>query len=388
MRASSKFSIEYTLLSRRGEDLKITNEIPPVHWKHSCVYSECSLHQISPFIGKLKSSIARDLVLTYSKPGDLIADPFAGSGTIPLEAQIAGRRVFSADINPYAKVLCSAKLKAPTSCSDALIRAEKALTSAEAIPDPDLRRIQPWVRKFFHPKTLKQAIKFAGVCRARGDDFLLACFLGILHHQRPGFLSFPSSHLVPYLRTTRFPRKTYPEMYEFRDLRPRLLAKIHRVFTRPPIVHANEEACFRRSSIQRLAFPKEVDCVITSPPYMNALDYNRDNRLRLWFISPGFVKEDEEVTSSRKAFVHTMIAFANKVDRSLRSKSFCIVIVGERVARTPGVPVSEFVRKLMAIHASNLRLLSILEDEIPDVRRSRKTCTGTKKEHFLVFRKK
>jgi hypothetical protein len=27
---------------------------------------------------------------------------------------------------------------------------------------------------------------------------LLASMLGILHHQRPGFLSFPSSHLIPY----------------------------------------------------------------------------------------------------------------------------------------------------------------------------------------------
>src|SRR5258708_20036869 len=50
--------------------------------------------------------------------------------------------------------------------------------------------------------------------KQRRSTFLLSCLLAILHHQRPGFLSFPSSHAVPYLRLNSFPRELYPEKKE------------------------------------------------------------------------------------------------------------------------------------------------------------------------------
>jgi hypothetical protein len=41
---------------------------------------------------------------------------------------------------------------------------------------------------------------------------------------------------------------------------------------------------FRQSAVEHLTLPLHFDALITSPPYMNALDYGRDNCLRLWFI--------------------------------------------------------------------------------------------------------
>jgi hypothetical protein len=50
--------------------------------------------------------------------------------------------------------------------------------------------------------------------------------LGILHHVRPGFLSYPSSHLVPYLRKMKYPPEQFADMYAYRDVRSRLIAKV------------------------------------------------------------------------------------------------------------------------------------------------------------------
>ena len=204
----------------------------PLHWSKSCTNTECTVHQLSPYIGKLKSCIAGDLIESYSKKGDLIVDPFAGAGTIPFEAVLRDRKTFAADISPYSKVLTSAKLNAPRTLEAALATAEKALLLSQTLPEPDLRKVPAWVRAFFNPLTLKETIKFASVVRTSNDDFLFACLLGILHHQRPGFLSFPSSHLVPYLRDKKFPRSKFPELYEYRPLRVRLLAKIRRTYKR------------------------------------------------------------------------------------------------------------------------------------------------------------
>jgi hypothetical protein len=357
----------------------------PSRWKSPCAHTECSLHQLSPYIGKLKSSIAGELVERYSRQGDLVVDPFAGAGTIPLEASIRGRRVFAADISPYARILATAKLSPPRSLKAALLGAEELLEKANSLPFPDLRSVPQWVRKFYHPDTLREAIRFAQVARGAGAEFFLGCFLGILHHQRPGFLSYPSSHLVPYLRDKKYPRSEFPEMYEYRELKPRLVAKIERSFKRF-MKPGRIGITFQQSAVQQLKFPNRFDALISSPPYMNALDYGRDNRLRLWFIDPTLAQPvDNDVTQRRKAFVEAMKSVAESLERGLRLGGFCVFVVGEEVKRSFGAHPSEIVTSIMKERAPSIKLRKIITDDIPDVRRTRRECRGVKTENFLVF---
>ena len=129
-------------------ELVINHKLPPNRWSKSCVNSEYSIHQLSPYIGKLKSVIAADLIKRYSKPNELVVDPFSGSSTIPTEALLLGRKVFASDISPYSKLLTKAKLNPPLSLEDALRKADRALTKATRQNRPDLRRIPKWVRAF------------------------------------------------------------------------------------------------------------------------------------------------------------------------------------------------------------------------------------------------
>jgi hypothetical protein len=357
----------------------------PRQWKRACANIECSFHQLSPYIGKIKSSIAGELIERYTQKGDLIVDPFAGAGTIPFEAALRGRQAFGSDISPYARVLSQAKLFPPPSLNVAIQAAELALITASELPKPDLRSVPQWVRRFFHPKTLKEALQFANVGRQTGNEFLMACFLGILHHQRPGFLSFPSSHLVPYLRDKKFPRVEFPEMYEYRELKPRLLAKIQRSYKR--FVNPFwSRVRFQQSSVQQLDFPRNFDALITSPPYMNALDYGRDNRLRLWFIDPSLAEPvDNNVTQRKEAFMDAMICLAKKIEDNLKPKGVCIFIVGEEFKRSFAAHPSEVIATIMEKQAPSINLCNIIIDNIPDIRRSRRECNGVKTEHFLIF---
>jgi hypothetical protein len=347
------------------------------------------LHQLSPYIGKIKSSIAGDLVERFSRPGDLVADCFAGAGTIPLEAAIRGRRAFGADISPYARILSTAKLSPFPSLDAAIRAADLALAEAKRLPDPDLRSVPKWVRRFFHPGTMRETLNFATVCRRPGNEFLMACLLGILHHQRPGFLSYPSSHLVPYLRDRKYPRSRFPDLYAYRELRPRLVAKIRRSYKRFAKPPASAVVGFRETSVQELAFPRRLDALITSPPYMNALDYGRDNRLRLWFINPEPVDlRDTDVTRRHQAFIEAITSAADKVQSALKPRGYCVFVVGEEFRRSYKAHPSDAVIAIMAQRARSFRLTSVLTDKIPDVRRTRRECRGVKTEQVLVFRRK
>lgn len=359
-------------------------------WSRSCTYSECTLHQLSPYIGKLKSSIAHDLIGAFSCPGDWVVDPFAGSGTIPLEALLLGRRVLAADISSYSRILTIAKLNAPKNSEDAIIRAKEIFLLSEKLAKPDPETVPGWVKDFFHPQTLQEAIKFASVARQQGNEFWMACFLGILHHERPGFLSYPASHLVPYLRTRKYPEKKFPGMYGYKELFPRLLAKIKRVYKRVPVVLGNLPRLFHPVDIESLQLPDGFDCLITSPPYMKTLDYVRDNRLRLWFVNPddGTRLSDSPVIRQRKAFENAMVVLAKKTDKHIKRGGYAVLIVGERLGKGKRIELSEMICQIMAKNAPGLTLLEVVNDNIPDIRRSRRNCQGTKAESILIFRRK
>lgn len=57
----------------------------------------------------MKSTMARTLIETYSNPGDIVCDPFVGSGVVALESLIANRGIIASDISPYSMILSRAK---------------------------------------------------------------------------------------------------------------------------------------------------------------------------------------------------------------------------------------------------------------------------------------
>jgi hypothetical protein len=363
----------------------------PLWSSEPTIANDWTFHQIAPYIGRMKTSMARSLIQNRTRAGDLIVDPFCGCGTVALEAAANGRRVVAGDWNPYAVLLTRAKLFPPAS----LRAAERRLRdtwklSRERLGEQDLRTMPLWVRRFFHSETLRSALAFRDACVERDEEFLLACLLGILHHQRPGFLSYPSSHLVPYLRDRNFPRRLFPELYEDRDVFTRLAAKLRRTFRRPPSGYTESR---RVLQIDAREFPRirGIRAVITSPPYMNELDYVRDNRLRLWFLQRSLPKEMDLVGREREpAFAALMRAMCLRLAPGVESGGCFVLVVGDatrgggRTGRT-----ATLTRNLFDTEAALgvFRLDRIYYDTIPDIRRSRRECRGTKTEAVIVYRK-
>lgn len=358
-------------------------------WKGCFNARESSIHQLSPYVGKMKSGMARTLVEHFSQKGDLVLDPFCGSGVVPYEALLAGRHAIGSDLSPYAYVLTKGKLSAPRTHADAVDRALKALDEANA-NSVDLGAIPEWVKRFFHARTLGEAVALSSALRRRNEYFLTACLLGILHHVRPGFLSYPASHLVPYLRIKKYPREVYPEMYRYRPLRPRFLAKIARAYRRiqMPDPGLNREVLCENALCLPLK-SDSVDSIISSPPYYGALDYGRDNRLRLWFLGVEDYREVEaKLTSSERVYVPQMTRAVGEMLRLLKPGKCAVLVLGDynRNGRSEDSATSlqDIVRAHYPSCASTERFLV---DEIPDERRTRRRTRTTRHETVLLLRK-
>ncbi len=375
------------------EDIGSVAGLDARRWHGSFNKLECSLQQLSPYVGKMKSGMAKVLVDLYSNKGDIVLDPFAGSGVVPLEAALAERRAWANDLSPYAYVLTKGKLDAPANKQIAVQNARELLEDIDRYASSvDLSTVPDWVRDFFHPKTLREVLIAFDILRDEGDSFLTACLLGILHHVRPGFLSYPASHLVPYLRTNKYPPEQYPKMYAYRDVRSRLLAKIERAYRRPYLPVTWDRKSVRVWQTNAMELPVadgQVDAIISSPPYFGALDYARDNRLRLWFLGCENWKElDASLTSDANSYLSQMAQCLVEMDRVLKPDGHCVLVLGDVQKNGTTKRTAEILGELAAeVTQNRFSTLTIYDDLIPDERRSRRNTKTTKFERILVMRK-
>jgi SAM-dependent methyltransferase len=367
--------------------------LDPRLWHGSFNGRESTLQQLSPYVGKMKSGMARVLIALYSKPGDTVFDPFAGSGIVPLEAALSGRCAWANDLSPYAYALTRGKLEAPENERVAIQRAKSLLDAVgRQSPSADINIPPGWVREFFHPETLREVLSAFQILRQREDYFLTACLLGILHHVRPGFLSYPASHLVPYLRKTKYPPEKFPKMYSYRDLSSRLLEKVKRAYRRhmlPPNWNERRYEVWQSNSMNLSMGDGTVDAIISSPPYFGALDYARDNRLRLWFLGCVDWKElDASLTANNKVYLPQMSICLQEMFRVLRPGSHCILVLGD-VERDDKTRLTAEILADLAVEVTHGRfdVKTILDDRIPDERRSRRRTGTTKFERILVMQK-
>lgn len=353
-------------------------------------YSGYKLHQIGPYIGKMRPSLARSLIIKYTNQNDWIWDPFCGSGTVCLEARLLNRNVVGGDINPYACMLTKAKLHAPNSVDESMRQLKSIANKLNQTDLADPMKIPNWVEHFYDEKTIHEILFILKQLTLRKQYFHIGCLLHLLHHQRPGFLSYPASHMVPYLRDKKYPRELYPELYKYRSVFPRLGSKIRRVLTNPPPRLTSKYRVYERSAKNNYLHKNSIDAVITSPPYMNALDYARDNRLRLWFLGV----EDYHSVKNREigkvsSFERDMLDVFRVISRTLKNGGTCILIIGDVNRTITGrYDVPKMLIDIIESELPEFMVEDTWAELLPDIKRSRREGRATRNESIIVLRRK
>jgi DNA modification methylase len=78
-------------------------------WTFAHADTQYLTHGFHPYPARMVPQIANRVITRYSKPGDLILDPFCGSGGVLVEAKLLGTNSVGVDINPLAVIIAKAK---------------------------------------------------------------------------------------------------------------------------------------------------------------------------------------------------------------------------------------------------------------------------------------
>ena len=139
-------------------------------------------HSIAPYPGRLLRQIPRFFLHCeqIARPGDVVLDPFCGSGTVLVEARAARMDSWGIDQNPYARLLSRVKTT-PLNYNEALDAAQTILRRAKRLRSgepPDVVNIDIWYSEQVRTRLsrLRRAIFEAGYTSAI-TEYLLLCLV-------------------------------------------------------------------------------------------------------------------------------------------------------------------------------------------------------------------
>lgn len=237
-------------------------------------------------------TFVRRNVHAWSRPGDLICDPFMGRGTTIFESLLNGRKAIGCDTNPVAYCISRAKAT-PPDLGDVIARLKKLEAQSASHRAAGSETPDEFFALCFHETTLRQLLFLRSQLQWRDDDvdcFLAALTLGCLHgesHRSELYLSnrMPRTISTKPAYSVRWWQKNGclpPKRDAFAILRT--LAHYRYKSPLPPLKGRVVEGDARRAATMLRPYRERVKLVVTSPPYLDITDYHEDQWLRLWFL--------------------------------------------------------------------------------------------------------
>ncbi|MDP0498895.1 MAG: DNA methyltransferase [Verrucomicrobiota bacterium JB022] len=254
-----------------------------------------AIHEI-PYRACFKPQLPRFFIDRLSSPGDLIYDPFMGRGTTVIEAALLGRRVAGCDLNLLSRCFTEPRLNPPT--------VEAVQERLDSLDLEKRTTVRNDLRAFYHPATLREITHLRRYLHERGkeadavDNWLRLVALTRLTGHSSGFLSvytLPPNQAVSIAAQRRINERrdqTPPR----RELRPILVKKTQALLRgmQPEALDALRQAgrdalIMTQDARHTVQVPdNSVQLTVTSPPFLDVVDYQGDNWLRLWFAGvPG-----------------------------------------------------------------------------------------------------
>lgn len=245
-----------------------------------------SLHEIS-YRACFKAQLPGFFIHNLTSPGDWVYDPFMGRGTTLVEAALMGRRPAGNDVNPLSALLVRPRLR-PVSLANIVNVLENVDWSAGKIGDTDLLA-------FYSEATLRQILSLrqwllkAATSEKVSDpavDWVRMVALNRLTGHSPGFFSvytLPPNQAVS-VQSQRKINEARKQVPPDRDVSKIILKKTRTLLSDglPRVV--SDHILSTSVASNTPAIPTaSVDLVVTSPPFLDIVQYAEDNWLRCWF---------------------------------------------------------------------------------------------------------
>jgi len=292
-----------------------------------------SLHEIS-YRACFKPQLPNFFIKNFTKENDMVYDPFLGRGTTLIEAILLNRQGIGNDVNPLSKILTEPRINPPT-YHEVEARLNKIPFHKNLKADID-------ISMFYHPKTESEIVSLRNYLLEKEnnldkiDKWIRMVATNRLTGHSKGFFSvytLPPNQAVSPQRQIEINKKRnqHPEYRNVKELilkKTKALLKDIDIFYNYPksyLILTNDA----RNTTQIKS--NSIDLIVTSPPFLNVVQYSKDNWLRCWFngIDIKSVEDKIFITSSLEKWNNFMYNVFIELYRVLKPQGIIAFEVGE-----------------------------------------------------------
>jgi len=249
-----------------------------------------SLHEIS-YRACFKPQLPNFFIKMLSKEGDLILDPFSGRGTTAIESALLNRNFIANDINPLSVILAKPRVNPPT-----LTEIDERLRDIDFTNkyDCDID-----LSMFYHTNTLNEILNLKNYFINKKenedyiDDWIRMVATNRLTGHSKGFFSVytlppnqsvsPKSQQKINLKKGNVPAYKDVKKIIF-DKSSDLLKDVNtKIREQLKLVAINSHFYTNDANNLKEIKNESVTLTVTSPPFLNIVEYAQDNWLRCWF---------------------------------------------------------------------------------------------------------
>lgn len=291
-------------------------------YREKSVYEILGRNAVHPFPARMAPGLALDVIGECQSPLRIL-DPMSGSGTVLAVARSKGHHAVGVDLDPLAVLIATVWTTAidvqavqdtASTVLESARRIFSSLPTRNAYPKNADSETRKFTRYWFDDYARRQLASLATAIERTRDstirDALWCSFSRLIISKQSGAsLAMDLSHSRPHRKFKRAPAKPFRKF----------LSAVERVTTN--CIDDKSKPCSPATQVyegdarQLDLKDKSIDLVITSPPYLNAIDYLRCSKFSLVWMGYSV----GELRRLRSTSVGTEVGMDARYDQEIQS---------------------------------------------------------------------
>jgi hypothetical protein len=300
------------------------------------------VHRLHPYLGKFVPQLAEVFLRRYAAPGDVVWDPFAGSGTTLVEANAFGARAYGCDVSAFNCLLVRAKTAV---YEPAALLADVVRLSVGEKPVKRARG-SAYLKRWYAPQAVAELLAFreqiAGTAYPELWQVVLSRSARSARLARHYDLDFPAEPAPNEYFCHKHRRVCRPVGEAEKFLRRYVRDAVQRVQEFAD-VRSGEDVSVIHGDARVLDPPERCDLVVTSPPYPGLIDYHEQHAYAYELL--GLERRDgEEIGRGVKGYCEDVAAVLARARTALRRGGRIVIVVNDRRRLYDGILASAGLR--------------------------------------------